>query len=49
MVCDYADKFYSGKFYTEANALGRTRHPNPYTTYAVRQMDEFKLHDIFGF
>ena len=49
MVCDYADKFYGGKFYTEANALGRTRHPNPYTTYAVRQMDEFKLHDIFGF
>jgi hypothetical protein len=49
MVCDYADKFYSGKFYTEANTLGRTRHPNPYTTYAVRQMDEFKLHDIFGF
>jgi len=22
MICNYADKFYGGKFYTEANALG---------------------------
>ena len=48
MICDYADKFYGGKFYTEANCLGRTSHPDPYTTYKVRQMDEFKIHEIFG-
>lgn len=48
MICDYADKFYGGKFYTEANAFGRDIHPDPYTTYAVRQMDEFKIHEIFG-
>lgn len=49
MVCEYADKFYGGKFYTEANALGRDRHPEPVSTYKVRQMDEFKLHEQFGF
>lgn len=49
MICDYADKFYNGKFYTEANALGRTYHKDPFSTYAVRQMDEIKLHEIFGF
>ena len=48
MICDYADKFYGGKFYTEANALGRDRHPKPFSTYKVRQMDEFKIHEIFG-
>ena len=48
MICDYADKFYAKKFYTEANAFGRDKHPNPYTTYAVRQMDDIKLHEIFG-
>ena len=48
MICNYADKFYGGKFYTEANAFGRSIHPDPYTTYAVRQMDEFKIHEIFG-
>lgn len=49
IICDYADKFYGGKFYTEANALGRDRHPEPVSTYKVRQMDEFKLHEQFGF
>ena len=48
IICNYADKFYGGKFYTEANAFGRSIHPDPYTTYAVRQMDEFKIHEIFG-
>ena len=48
MICDYADKFYGGKFYTEANALGRFRHEEPYNTYKVRQMDEFKIHEIFS-
>ena len=48
MICDYADKFYGGKFYTEANALGRLTHTKPFSTYKVRQMDEFKLHETFG-
>ena len=48
MICNYADKFYGGKFYTEANAFGRSIHPDPYTTYAVRQMDDLKIHEIFG-
>lgn len=48
MICDYADKFYGGKFYTEANVFGRDRHPEPFSTYKVRQMDEFKIHEIFG-
>ena len=48
MICDYADKFYGGKFYTEANALGRITHTEPYSTYKVRQMDDLKIHEIFG-
>jgi len=48
MICNYADKFYGGKFYTEANALGRNFHTEPFSTYAVRQMDDIKLHEIFG-
>ena len=47
MICEYVDKFYKGKFYTEANCFGRDRHPDPYSTYKVKQMDEFKLHEIF--
>lgn len=48
LICDYADKFYGGKFYTEANAFGRITHTEPFSTYKVRQMDEFKLHETFG-
>ena len=48
MICDYADKFYGGKFYTEANALGRITHTEPYSTYKVRQMDDLMIHEIFG-
>ena len=48
MICDYADKFYGGKFYTEANVLGRDFHPDANKTYAVRQMDDIMLHEIFG-
>ena len=48
MVCDYADKFYGGKFYTEANVLGRMSQTEPFKTYAVRQMDEFGIHKVFG-
>ena len=48
MICDYADKFYGGKFYTEADCLGRITHTEPHSTYAVRQMDDLKIHEIFG-
>ena len=48
MICDYADKFYGGKFYTEANVMGRDFHPEANKTYAVRQMDDIMLHEIFG-
>lgn len=48
MICDYADKFYGGKFYTEPNALGRLSQTKPFKTYAVRQMDEFGIHKVFG-
>lgn len=47
MICDYADKFYGGKFYTEANVLGRLNHPEPFSTYKVRQMDDLMIHEIF--
>lgn len=48
MICNYADKFYGGKFYTEPNALGRITHTEPYSTYKVRQMDDIQIHKIFG-
>ena len=48
MICDYADKFYGGKFYTEADCLGRITHTEPYLTYKVRQMDDLMIHEIFG-
>jgi hypothetical protein len=48
MICDYADKFYGGKFYTEADCLGRITHTEPHSTYAVRQMDDLMIHEIFG-
>lgn len=47
MICDYADKFYGGKFYTEANAMGRISQTEPHSTYKVKQADEFMLHKIF--
>ena len=48
LICEYADKHYKGKFYTEADAFGRISHTEPYSTYKVRQMDEIMLHNIFG-
>jgi len=48
MICDYADKFYGGKFYTEANCMGRLIHTEPHSTYKVRQMDDLMIHKIFG-
>ena len=48
LICTYADKHYNSKFYTEADVLGRHRHPEPYSSYKVRQMDDVMLHQIFG-
>ena len=48
MICDYADKFYGGKFYTEAGTIfGRSFHSEPYSTRAIRQMDDIALHAAF--
>ena len=47
MICDYADKFYGGRFFTEPSCIGFKKDPEV-TTYKVRQMDEFKLHETFG-
>lgn len=51
MICKYADKCFNGKFYTEYDGmgLGRRFHPEPYSTYKVKQMDEVMLHKIFSF
>lgn len=43
-ICDYIDKFYNGKFYTQPQIVKRTE---PVTTYKLRQMDIFKLHETF--
>ena len=50
MICKYADTLYNGKFYTEYNSLGMGRHshPEPYSTYKVKQMDDIMLHKIFS-
>lgn len=51
MICNYADTLYNGKFYTEYNSLGMGRHshPEPYSTYKVKQMDDIMLHKIFTY
>lgn len=45
MICDYADKFYNGKMYTRPQIVETT---DPVSTYKLRQMDKFKLHELFG-
>ena len=45
MICDYADKFYRGKLYTQPQIVRATE---PVSTYKLRQMDKFKLHELFG-
>lgn len=51
MICKYADTLYNGKFYTEYNSLGMGRHSHPesYSTYKVKQMDDIMLHKIFTY
>ena len=45
IVCDYIDKYYNGKLYTQPQIVQVTR---PITTYKVRQMDNIKLHELFA-
>lgn len=44
MVCDYIDNHYNGKLYTEPQILRRT---DAVPTYKLRQMDKFKLRELF--
>lgn len=44
MVCNYIDKYYNGKVYTESQILETT---DPISTYKLRQMDRIKLHETF--
>lgn len=44
MVCDYIDNHYNGKLYTEPQILRRT---DAISTYKLRQMDKFKLRELF--
>lgn len=43
-ICDYVDKFYNKKFYTQPQIV---RHTEPITTYKLRQMDDVQLHGVF--
>ena len=45
IVCDYIDKYYNGKLYTQPQIVQVT---GPITTYKVRQMDNIKLHELFA-
>lgn len=45
MVCDYIDKFYNGKMFTQPQIV---RNTEPISTYKIRQMDKIMLHNIFG-
>lgn len=44
MVCDYIDNHYNGKLYPEPQILRRT---DAVSTYKLRQMDKFKLRELF--
>lgn len=44
MVCEYIDNHYNGKLYTEPQIVRRT---DPVSTHKLRQMDKFKLRELF--
>lgn len=44
MICNYADKNYNGKIYTQPQIVKTT---DPISTSKLRQMDEIMLHEIF--
>lgn len=44
IMCKYIDNHYNGKLYTEPQIL---RSTDPVPTYKIRQMDKFKLRELF--
>lgn len=44
-ICRYADLNWHGKIYTQPQIVKRTE---PISTYKLRQMDKFKLNELFG-
>lgn len=44
-ICEYLDKNWKGKFYSQPKIVRITA---PIFTYQLRQMDEVKLHEIFS-
>ena len=45
-ICKYVDKFYNKKFYTKPSILSMGKRESV-TTYKLKQMDEFQLHNTF--
>lgn len=46
-ICKYVDKFYNKKFYTKPSILSMGKRESV-TTYKLKQMDEFQLHNTFS-
>ena len=44
MICNYIDKFHNGNLYTQPKIVEATE---PISTYKLRQMDKFMLHNVF--
>ena len=44
-ICEYLDKNWKGKFYSQPKIVRITA---PIFTYQLKQMDEVKLHEIFS-
>ena len=44
-ICRYADIYYNGNIYTHPQIV---RSTDPISTYKLRQMDKFKLNEIFS-
>ena len=44
-ICEYLDKNWKGKFYSQPKIV---RNTDPIFTYQLRQMGEVKLHEIFS-
>lgn len=47
VICKYIDSNYNGKFYTDPEIFGSRTNNTIYSTYKLKQMDEFKLHETF--
>lgn len=44
-ICEYADRCHNGNIHTQPQIV---THTDPIKTYQLKQMDEIKLHEIFG-